>query len=40
MDVSEATSYCIEKKMNKGSQMGHTQKRFKKLLTPALEVHG
>jgi len=31
MDVSDASYYIfIEKKKNKGSQMGHTKKKFKK----------
>jgi hypothetical protein len=31
MDVSDASYYIsIEKKKNKGSQMGHTKKYFKK----------
>ncbi len=29
MDVSDA-SYYIKKKKNRGSQMGHTKKKFKK----------
>jgi hypothetical protein len=30
MDVSDASYYIIEKLKNKGSQMGHTKKIFKK----------
>jgi hypothetical protein len=29
-DVSNKPSYYIEKKKNKGSQMGHTKKKFDK----------
>ncbi len=37
MDVNEA-SYYIEKKMNKGSQMGHTKKIFKKTIVNELDT--
>jgi hypothetical protein len=30
MDVSDASYYIKEKLKNKGSQMGHTKKKFKK----------
>jgi hypothetical protein len=30
MDVSDKASYYIENKKNKGSQMAHTKKYFKK----------
>ncbi len=30
MDVSDKVSYYIEKKKNKGSQMGHTKNKNKK----------
>jgi len=31
MDVSVASYYIERKKNNKGSQMGHNQKKFKKI---------
>jgi hypothetical protein len=33
MDVSDASYYIFNEKGNKGSQMGHTKKKFKKKQT-------